>query len=105
MQITKNPAFWPPDGVNSNNDINDSNQNINSSLLQDAYKDGISDSLEAAYKTNPQIADTDFDGLSDGDEVNAWKTNPINPDTDGDGFRDSDEVKGGYNPLGNGKTQ
>ena len=71
----------------------------------DSDKDGITDSLETFYKTNPNIADTDFDGLSDGAEVNTWKTNPTNPDTDGDGFRDGDEVKNGYDPLGGGKTQ
>ena len=85
--------------------INSRNQNTNSSLFQDADKDGLSDSIEKSLGTNSNIVDTDFDGLSDGDEVNTWKTNPINPDTDGDGFRDGDEVKGGYNPLGSGKTQ
>ena len=85
--------------------INSRNQNTNSSLFQDADKDGLSDSIEKSLGTNSNIVDTDFDGLSDGDEVNTWKTKPTNPDTDGDGFRDGDEVKGGYNPLGSGKTQ
>lgn len=89
--------------INSYQGIN--NQNTNSSLFQDTDKDGLSDSIEKSLGTNPNIADTDFDGLSDGDEVNIWKTKPTNPDTDGDGFRDGDEVKGGYNPLGNGKTE
>ena len=80
--------------------------NLNSAdKNSDSDKDGIMDGLEVFYKTNPNVADTDFDGLSDGDEVNTWKTKPTNPDTDGDGFRDGDEVKGGYNPLGGGKTQ
>ncbi|MBP5358893.1 MAG: InlB B-repeat-containing protein, partial [Treponema sp.] len=30
--------------------------------------------------------DSDGDGLSDGDELNAYHTDPSNPDTDGDGF-------------------
>jgi len=71
----------------------------------DSDGDGLIDALERTTGTNVEISDTDFDGLSDGDEVNTWKTKPTNPDTDGDGFRDGDEVKNGYNPLGGGKTQ
>ena len=88
-------------GIDNKNAANLNSADKNS----DSDKDGIMDGLEVFYKTNPNVADTDFDGLSDGDEVNAGKTKPINPDTDGDGFRDGDEVKGGYNPLGSGKTQ
>ena len=90
--------------VNFGSNINSRNQNANSSLFQDADKDGLSDSVEKSLGTNFNIADTDFDGLIDGAEVNMG-TKPTNPDTDGDGFRDGDEVKGGYNPLGNGKTE
>ncbi|MBP5442935.1 MAG: InlB B-repeat-containing protein, partial [Treponema sp.] len=36
--------------------------------------------------------DSDGDGLSDGDELNAYHTDPSNPDTDGDGFKDGDEA-------------
>lgn len=91
--------------VNFGSNINNGNQNINSSLFQDTDNDGLSDGTEKVLGTNLNIADTDFDGLSDGDEVNAWKTKPTNPDTDSDGFRDGDEVKSGYNPLGGGKTE
>ena len=58
-------------------------------------------------------ADTDNDGINDGDEVNGTKnpfkndkfdpngkpgnTNPLNPDTDGDGLTDGDEVTGAKN--------
>ncbi|MFN3588443.1 MAG: hypothetical protein ACK4UP_03610 [Spirosomataceae bacterium] len=41
--------------------------------------------------SNPQIADTDNDGLNDGAEAVAL-TNPNNPDTDGDGVLDGTEV-------------
>ena len=46
--------------------------------------------------------DTDLDGLPDSLEK-IYKTNPNNPDTDGDGFKDGEEVGNGYNPLGPGK--
>ena len=41
--------------------------------------------------SNPQVADTDNDGLNDGAEAVAL-TNPTNPDTDGDGVLDGTEV-------------
>ena len=50
------------------------------------------------YDTDPGLADTDFDGLSDPDEMTAG-TDPWNPDTDGDGLPDGEEVEIGTNPL------
>ena len=44
-------------------------------------------------------ADTDGDGLSDGDEVFRHGTDPNQSDTDGDGLSDSAEVLAGANPL------
>jgi|GEM_PF-3547631 len=46
--------------------------------------------------------DTDNDGLVDTLETQ-YKTDPKNPDSDGDGYKDGEEVKNGYNPLGVGK--
>lgn len=46
-----------------------------------------------------QIADTDFDGLSDTDETSIYRTDPSNPDTDGDGVSDSTEVQEKTDPL------
>jgi len=42
--------------------------------------------------------DTDHDGLCDSEE-NYWNTDPKNPDTDGDGFTDGEEVLSGHDPT------
>jgi hypothetical protein len=46
-----------------------------------------------ALRRSPLVggADTDYDGLSDDDEI-ARGTDPLNPDTDGDGYSDGVEV-------------
>lgn len=60
--------------------------------------------------------DSDFDGLTNLEEVQIYKTDPENKDTDGDGLSDSDEIALKLNPLekdtdgdgvldGNGKIQ
>lgn len=72
--------------------------------IADTDGDGLNDGDEVTvYKTSPLNTDTDGDGLSDGDEVLIWKTDPLNPDSDGDGYPDGTEVKNGYSPLGPGK--
>ncbi|MCF7860138.1 thrombospondin type 3 repeat-containing protein [Patescibacteria group bacterium] len=58
-----------------------------------------------ALGTDINLIDSDFDGLSDYEEVRVYGTNPLNPDTDGDGYTDGDEVKNGYNPNGEGILQ
>ncbi|MCP4569191.1 MAG: OmpA family protein, partial [FCB group bacterium] len=59
----------------------------------DSDDDGLGDGEEHnQYKTNPMRADSDGDKLKDGDEVKSHKTNPLKPDTDGDGLSDSAEI-------------
>ncbi len=83
----------------------------------DDDNDGLSDSFEQAIGTDPLLADSDGDTLSDYDEVN-WDSNPnaytpgldLNPlvvDTDGDGITDDLDpyplvaaVAGDIAPLG-----
>ena len=57
-------------------------------LLVDADADGLDDAIDP----DPTKADTDGDGLTDGQEVNVYGTNPSLADTDGDGASDKLEV-------------
>ncbi|MBK9330868.1 MAG: OmpA family protein [Ignavibacteria bacterium] len=59
----------------------------------DTDKDGLTKCREEELGTNPNIADTDGDGLLDGEEVMTYMTNPLNKDTDGDTLWDGAEVK------------
>ena len=64
----------------------------------DADGDGLNDRREAELGTDPSLADTDEDGLTDGAEVREHNTNPLAADTDGDGVLDGDEVALGTDP-------
>ncbi|MFO7681422.1 MAG: protein kinase [Chloroflexota bacterium] len=67
---------------------------------QDSDGDGLSDEQERAIGTDPFNPDSDFDLLTDGEEVLRYGTNPLNRDTDRDALVDGDEVKTwGTNPL------
>jgi hypothetical protein len=66
----------------------------------DGDADGLSDLEESLQRTDPAVADTDADGLDDGDEVDLLGTDPLSPDSDGDGLSDGDEVDlHGSDPL------
>ena len=68
--------------------------------MADTDGDGLSDGAEVnTHKSIPTLADSDSDGLTDGDEVAKHKTKPTIADTDGDGFNDGDEVAAGTSPL------
>jgi hypothetical protein len=58
----------------------------------DPDNDGLTNLQEYQNDTDPRDADSDDDGLSDGDEVNTHSTDPNNRDSDGDGLSDGDEV-------------
>lgn len=65
----------------------------------DSDGDGLSNAQEIELDTNPQLSDTDDDGLSDYDEIYVYETDPLNPDSDGDGLQDGDEPHIGLDPT------
>jgi formylglycine-generating enzyme required for sulfatase activity len=68
--------------------------------LADSDNDGVNDGQEVTDATNPLIADTDDDGLKDGEEKTLG-TNPLLTDTDGDSYSDSYEVENQSDPKTN----
>ncbi len=71
---------------------------LSHTALEDADGDGLSNLEELQNRTNPTLADTDDDDLSDTLEVRVYHTDPLNPDTDGDGLSDGVEVTLGSDP-------
>ncbi|MFH0952008.1 MAG: hypothetical protein V1838_02340 [Patescibacteria group bacterium] len=69
----------------------------------DQDRDRLIDAEEAAFGTNPEVSDSDNDGLNDYDEVKIYKTDPLKADSDGDGHNDGDEVADGFDPNGPGE--
>ncbi len=66
--------------------------NINGTGTDDPDLDRCNNGCEETRGTNPNVADTDGDGLQDGAEVYVYFTNPSVQDTDGDGLTDGYEV-------------
>jgi len=106
------PVTSPPPGSNvplptvvhpGEEPVTTTTEATTTAVCVDSDKDGLCDEREKQLGTDPLKADTDGDGVSDGDEVLKYGTNPLNADTDGDGFKDGVEIKNGYNPRGAGK--
>jgi hypothetical protein len=60
----------------------------------DLDADNYTDALEADLGLDPTNADTDADGVADGDEITLYGTEPTLFDTDGDGVSDGEELFG-----------
>jgi hypothetical protein len=58
----------------------------------DDDEDGLNNSEEAAYGTDPADADSDDDDLGDGDEIWVYWTDPLDSDSDDDDLTDGSEV-------------
>lgn len=68
--------------------------------LADGFpQDGVTIRYAIGTGTDPTIADTDGDGLSDADEARIHLTSPLCADTDGDGLEDATELPLGTDPL------
>ncbi len=65
----------------------------------DPDNDGLTNYQEFYCRTDPMQADTDGDGLSDGEELSVYFTDPLLVDTDGDGMPDGWEIEYGLNQL------
>ena len=61
-------------------------------LTLDDDQDRLTNGQEQQIGTDPQVKDTDDDGLSDYSETNQDGTDPLNRDSDGDGLLDGEEV-------------
>lgn len=67
--------------------------------VADSDGDGVLDLDERVYGCNPRRADTDADLLTDFDELNLWYSDPWNQDTDGDSFIDGLDVAFETSPI------
>lgn len=65
----------------------------------DTDQDGLPDKWESDNGLDPEDADTDNDGLTDGDEVNTYGTDPADVDTEGDGMPDGWDAEHNLDPL------
>ena len=57
------------------------------------------DGIEFNIGTDPLNEDTDYDGVSDGYELEVIETNPLSNDSDGDNIYDNEEEELGLDPL------
>lgn len=71
----------------------------------DPDSDGLNNLGEYSYATNPNVADSDEDGLSDGDEIKVYYSNPKQKDSDSDTFEDGSEVTNCYDPNVSSKSK
>lgn len=94
--------------INSTTTNNDALIENSDNLLKemDSDYDGLSDYDEIyVYNTDPNNHDSDGDGLSDYDEIFIFGTNPLNEDSDADDYPDGLEIESGFSPLGEGRLK
>jgi len=70
-----------------------------SDAFGDLDGDGLNNVGEYDAGSDPNVTDTDGDGLSDGDEVNTHLSDPVVVDTDSDMAPDGWEVSNGLSPV------
>jgi len=65
----------------------------------DNDNDNLSNLEEYNFGTDPLLADSDKDGLADGDEVYVYFTDPTKADSDNDSYKDGSEMANCYDPI------
>jgi hypothetical protein len=86
--------------VEVTNDSGSITKEFNYRVYADSDSDGLSDGQEEfVFGTDPSLTDTDGDGIGDGTEVNTYASNPLAADTSGDGFTDGFLVSEGFIPT------
>ena len=73
--------------------------NLAQTYLGDADSDTLNNGAELVLTTNPNVSDTDADGLADALEIFTHGTNPKLADSDGDGLSDGGEITAGTSPY------
>lgn len=79
--------------------FNESPADILKERNEDSDNDGLTNKEEDELGTLKDKADSDMDGLLDGEEIKKYNTNPNNEDTDRDGYDDKEEIDGGFDPT------
>lgn len=99
---TENTEVQPPS--QTNNPAQPTNEQAQVPTAEaDSDGDGLTDGEEVGFGTSTTNPDSDGDGLFDGEEIRIYATNPLSFDSDGDGYGDGEEIRSGYNPLGPGR--
>jgi len=103
LQVAFNGIDTDSDGISDDSEIRlGLNPNNPTDASFDLDHDGLTNLREHQLGTDLRNADTDGDGLTDGEEVNGTRgfvTNPLLVDTDGDGIADLTEILTGTNPT------
>lgn len=111
--ITVIPTDWAPlvnrvtaYGVEADACMDDNSTSRLDQVIEDSDGDSIPDIIEIASCTDPNLADSDGDGLGDGVEdgnhngiVNDGETDPCKWDSDEDGMSDGWEVQNQTDPM------
>lgn len=84
-----------------NSDQADFNNDGIGDVCSDIDLDGLTDAEELVLGTDPELFDTDGDGIIDSAELNISGTNPLLADTDSNGCNDLDELSGLCGNIGN----